>query len=66
MLGRRVQVSVSLVAVALLCGVMAAFAADPPIPIGVAVAQTGPLALAGQNQVSARRSPRSSSTSRAA
>src|SRR5258705_12379946 len=30
---------------------MVGLAADPPIPIGVSVAQTGPVALAGQEQV---------------
>ena len=51
---RRLRMSVAviaMIAIALLCGAMGAFAADPPIPIGVSVAQTGPVALAGQEQV---------------
>src|SRR5262244_878172 len=40
-----------LIAVALLGVAVTTFAADPPIPIGVSVAQTGPVALAGQEQV---------------
>ena len=51
MMSRRFRVSLSMIAIALLCGAMAGFAADPPIPIGVSVAQTGPVALAGQEQV---------------
>ena len=47
----RVTLSMSLIALVLLCGVMVGFAADPPIPIGVSVSQTGPVALAGQEQV---------------
>jgi ABC-type branched-subunit amino acid transport system substrate-binding protein len=42
---------IAMIAVALLCGAMGGFAADLPIPIGVSVAQTGPVALAGQEQV---------------
>src|SRR5215510_11896998 len=47
----RLSAIASMIALALLCGPVATFAADPPIPIGVAVAQTGPVALAGQEQV---------------
>jgi branched-chain amino acid transport system substrate-binding protein len=50
-MSRHLSVFVSLVAVALLGSVMLGFAADPPIPIGVSVSQTGPVALAGQEQV---------------
>ncbi len=38
MVSRRLHVSVSMIAVALLGGAMLGFAADPPIPIGVSVA----------------------------
>src|SRR5882724_13409986 len=51
LMSRHLSVSVSIAALALLSGSMAGFAADPPIPIGVSVAQTGPVALAGQEQV---------------
>src|SRR6266849_11013033 len=51
MMSRRVNLSVWMIAIVLLCGAMIGFAADPPIPIGVSVAQTGPIALAGQEQV---------------
>ena len=47
----RVSVSISTIAIAVLCCAMVGLAADPPIPIGVSVAQTGPVALAGQEQV---------------
>jgi ABC-type branched-subunit amino acid transport system substrate-binding protein len=50
-MSRRLAVSASMLTSALLCGALAGFAADPPIPIGVSVAQTGPVALAGQEQV---------------
>jgi branched-chain amino acid transport system substrate-binding protein len=48
---RRLTSSPLIVAlVAVLCGALTGHAADP-IPIGVSVAQTGPVALAGQEQV---------------
>jgi branched-chain amino acid transport system substrate-binding protein len=47
----RVSVSISTIAIAVLCCAMVGLAADPSIPIGVSVAQTGPVALAGQEQV---------------
>src|SRR5262249_60581197 len=47
MMSRRLSVSLQILALALACGVAAVFAADPPIPIGVGVAQNGPAALAG-------------------
>src|SRR5712664_4480237 len=47
----RVSVSISTIAIAVLCCAMVGLAAGPPIPIGVSVAQTGPVALAGQEQV---------------
>src|SRR5262249_45529523 len=50
-MSRHLSVFVSLIAVALLGSVMLGFAADPPIPIGVTVSQTGAVALAGQEQV---------------
>ena len=43
--------AISVAAIVLLGGTMVGLAADPPIPIGVSVAQTGPVALAGQEQV---------------
>ena len=51
MITRRVSALLSLAAITVLLGAAAGFAADPPIPIGVSVAQTGPVALAGQEQV---------------
>ena len=51
---RRLAVFVAIIAIAavsVLGGAAGIFAADPPIPIGVSVAQTGPVALAGQEQV---------------
>src|SRR5438132_6877362 len=50
-MSRHLSVSVALAAFVLVGGALAGFAADPPIPIGVSVAQTGPVALAGQEQV---------------
>src|SRR5437899_11080541 len=50
-MSRHVSVSVAMAAFVLVGGALAGFAADPPIPIGVSVAQTGPVALAGQEQV---------------
>src|SRR5438477_12704381 len=50
-MSRHLSVSVALAALVLVGGALAGFAADPPIPIGVSVAQTGPVALAGQEQV---------------
>src|SRR5215467_10535742 len=48
---RSLSALVSLMAVALAVVAGIGFAADPPIPIGISVAQTGPVALAGQEQV---------------
>src|SRR5256884_501057 len=50
-MSRHLSVSVALAALVLVGGALAGFAADPPIPIGVAGAPTGPLAPAGQEQV---------------
>src|SRR5262245_42518734 len=50
-MSRRLNMLVSLIAIAVLCGTVVGFAAAPPIPIGVSVAQTGPGGRAGQEQV---------------
>src|SRR5262245_59093826 len=47
----RLRVAVLMIAIVLVSGAISGFAADPPIPIGVSVAQTGLVALAGQEQV---------------
>src|SRR3989442_915581 len=50
-MSRRLASPVTIVSlIAVLCGALVGHAADP-IPIGVSVAQTGPVALAGQEQV---------------
>ena len=47
---RRLTSALIVALVALMCGALAGYAADP-IPIGVSVSQTGPVALAGQEQI---------------
>ena len=50
-MSRRVAVSISMITSALLCAALVGLPADPLIAIGVTVAQTKSVALAGQEQV---------------